>query len=34
MHITLLESPAFHCLDPFNSVSKVSGSSSVVIFVT
>lgn len=34
LYITLLESPAFHCLDPFNSVPKVSGSSSVVIFLT
>ena len=34
VYITLLESPAFHCLDPFNSVPKVSDSSSVVTSVT
>jgi len=26
VYVTSLESPAFHCLDPFNSVPKVSDS--------
>lgn len=31
VYVTLLESPAFHCLDPLNSVPKVSDSGLIFI---
>lgn len=31
VYVTSLESPAFHCLDPFNSVPKVSDSGLIFI---